>query len=163
MTQCSWCSDIPGPPYYLSRESIVRHKLAWEYRNGWRNTDSPRHPNDDDDVVAATGEEPDTPTHDTDIMDVDPGEDEADFPRVSKFTFKLQCLRKIRPVDFTSVTESEKELSLLSSYANGWTPALHVSNTVNYEISFGNFEELNCLTPAGGTRSFDDLLDSHLG
>ena len=88
------------------------HKIAWEYRNGWRNTESPRRPNDDEDAAAAIREESDTPTHDTNIMDVDPGEDKSDLPRISKFTFKLQRLRKIRPVDFTSVTESEKELSL---------------------------------------------------
>jgi len=89
------------------------HKIAWEYRNGWRNTDSPRRPNDDEDAAAATREESDTPTHDTNKTDVDLGEDKADLPRISKFTFKLQRLRKIRPVDFTSVTESKK-LSLFT-------------------------------------------------
>ena len=89
MPQCSWCTDIPRPAHYLTYEGIALHKLAWEYRHGWRNTDSPRRPNNEADAVVATEEEPVTPTHDTDIMDVDPGEGEADFPRVSKFYFQI--------------------------------------------------------------------------
>jgi len=81
MPECPWCDDLPCPPHYLSRVAIATHKLAWEYRHGWRDMD----PNTSPDATVAIPEEPDADTQPpTNIMDIDAGEDE-DLPRVGKF------------------------------------------------------------------------------
>jgi len=87
MPQCPWRTDLPGPPHYLTHTTIVRHKLAWEYRNGWRDIDGPSHGNiSPSNATTATQEGADAhvQTCNTDIMDVDVGED-GGLPHIGKF------------------------------------------------------------------------------
>jgi len=84
MPLCPWCTDLPRPPHYLSRKAITLHKLAWEYRRGWREMDPNTSPESDTVVAIPEGPDADTQTHTTNTMDIDAGEDE-DLPRVGKF------------------------------------------------------------------------------
>src|SRR6266480_4312772 len=84
MPLCPWCTDLSRPPHYLNRSSIVRHKLAWEYRHGWRGMDY--NTSLDTAVAIPEGPDADIQTPITTAMDIDAGEDEG-LPRVGKFMY----------------------------------------------------------------------------
>ena len=152
MPLCSWCTDLPRPPHYLSRKTITLHKLAWEYRHGWREVD----PNTSPDTAVAIPEGPDadTRTSTTNSMDIDAGEDEG-LPRVGKFIRRLLNLLLTLP----QLRNQRKSSPFSSSFANGWILALPASNTGNFKTSFGSSEGSNYPIPAAEMRSFNDLLD----